>query len=422
MAYIHNIIVVGAGAAGLMASIWAGRSGANVLLLDGARSLGAKILVSGGGRCNVTHDIVHEKDYCGSTPPAIRKVLQHFTVEQTISFFAELGVSLKHETTGKLFPISDSARTVLDALLNAAHAANVVLKHPVRVDTIHKTVEGFRLVGKNCDLKARRIILATGGKSLPKSGSDGHGFTLATSFGHSLTPHIFPALVALTLADRHFLRALSGVTTDVVLEVRSATGRRLARRKGALLCTHFGISGPATMDISRHWQHAQIDDAQTQLVVNWLPEETVESLDDALKSLNSTSTFRYVSTRLPSRLAQALCENSGIDTTTRENALSRHTRRELVRTLLEMPLPVTGTRGWNHAEVTAGGIPLDELHLNTMESRRCSGLYLCGEMLDVDGYIGGYNFQWAWASGYLAGCAAARSLTAESFTAKGAPT
>ncbi len=403
------LVVVGAGAAGLMAAITAGRAGQPAVVLEGASHLGAKILVSGGGRCNVTHDVVDERSYAGSTAPAIRRVLRRFDVARTVAFFRDLGVDLKREETGKLFPVSDSSRTVLDALLRAAREAGTDLRHPWRVERV-MCLEGggFRLEGAQGIIEAERLVLATGGKALPRSGSDGAGLEMARGLGHVVTPRLVPALVGLTVAAGCFVRDLSGIAVPVRLEVRAGSGRRLARIEGSLLCTHFGISGPAAMDISRHWQLATLEDGGATLVVSWLPAHSDESLDAALRDLGGVSVLSCLARALPARLARALCEAAGVDGAVVGHTLRREDRRALVRTLLEMAVPVTGTRGWSHAEATAGGVPLSEVHLETLESRVVPGLYLCGEILDVDGRIGGFNFQWAWASGHVAGSAAAR--------------
>jgi predicted Rossmann fold flavoprotein len=405
--------VVGAGAAGLMAAIWAARSrpGPRVVALDGARILGAKILVSGGGRCNVTHQAVDESAFNGSTPAAIRKVLRRFDVARTAAFFRDLGVELKREETGKLFPTTDRARTVLEALLSAAREAGVSLRHPWRVEAIAREPGGFRLLADSgATLRAARVIIATGGRSLPKTGSDGGGYALAESLGHSLTPRVFPALVPLVVAEGHFVRALSGLSVPVVVEVRSSTGRRRADLAGSLLCTHFGLSGPAALDVSRHLADARLDDPGAHLAVRWAPEETPESLDATLRALGSATVGRHLAERLPDRLARALCAEAGVDPATAGHRLSRESRRALVTAVAEMRIPVTGDRGYAFAEVTAGGVPLRELHLDRMESRACPGLFVCGEICDVDGRIGGFNFQWAWASGYVAGVGAAAAV------------
>lgn len=441
-----DIAVVGAGAAGLFAAIWAGRAARaegkrrSIIALDSAKTLGAKVLVAGGGRCNVTHYEVTEQAYAGASRNAIKKVLRAFDVAQTTRFFREEGVELKREETGKLFPTSDDARDVLDALLRAAAGAGVTLAHPWRVESIEQRGDGlFEIVraasaSEGFDLPergsprqplagargsdepailARRAILATGGKALPRSGSDGHGYDIARSLGHTVTPRVFPALVPLILADGHFLRSLSGVALPATLEVRSSTGKRLVSFTNSLLLTHFGLSGPCALDISRYLTDARHDDSGASLLASFLPDESPESLDERLRALGPRTPLSFLRERMPERLARALVEHSQIDPTTTGATFSREARRALVAAALALPLPVAGDRGFTHAEVTAGGVPLSELHLDTMESRIRPGLHICGEICDVDGRIGGFNFQWAWASGYLAGRGAALGLASE---------
>jgi predicted Rossmann fold flavoprotein len=423
-----DVAIVGAGAAGIMAAIWTGRTARprgealSLVALDGARRLGAKILVAGGGRCNVTHHAVDESAYAGSTRQQIRRVLQRFDVPRTIEFFRELGVELKREETGKLFPVTDSARTVLDALLRAAGEAGSELRHPCRVEHVERASTGFVVNTDAGALRAGRIVLATGGQALPRSGSDGQGFALARGLGHSITPHIFPALVPLVLPREHFLCALSGVAADAIVELRSGTGRRLASFTGAVLCTHFGLSGPAILDISRYYTGAAIGARETgesppQLVLNWWgrsAEALEQHLIDSAQAAPRESIGRMLRQRLPERLARALCEHADLDAGMRLHALTREQRRAVIAAVCQLSVPVTGDRGFTHAEAAAGGVPLAELNLKTMESRITPGLYLCGEICDVDGRIGGFNFQWAWASGYVAGSAAGKaSLRAE---------
>ena len=404
-----DIVIVGAGAAGLMAAVQAGRGDpdARIVLVDGAKTIGAKILVAGGGRCNVTHFEVDGRAFAGGSRHAVSKVLKAFSVADTIAFFAERGVELKREDTGKLFPVTNRARTVLDGLLGAAREAGVALRHPFRVETVERDGEGFLLTSPAGSLRAARVVLATGGKSLPKSGSDGHGYAIARSLGHTLTPRIDQALVPLLLPEGHPWTKIPGLSAPMRLEVRSATGKRLHAFEGALLCTHFGVSGPVVLDISRYWIAAQAADPQVVLVADLLPETEAAVLDKALQDLRGASPLGVLAPPLPQRLAEAVVAQAGLDPTARRVDLTRASRRALVRRVKEHVLPVTGPRGWTWAEVTAGGVPLQEVHLDTMASRVCPGLFLCGEILDVDGRIGGFNFQWAWASGTVAGRALA---------------
>jgi predicted Rossmann fold flavoprotein len=400
-----DVAIVGAGAAGLMAAITAGRSapGRTIVALDGARTLGAKILIAGGGRCNVTHEVVTERDFAGSSPNAVRKVLRRFDVAATLAFFAELGVTLKREDTGKLFPTTDRARTVLDALVGAARAAGVALRHPWRVETLDRADDGFVLGGPAGRLHARRVVLATGGRSVPTTGSDGHGYALAQRLGHTVTTRILPALVPLLVEPGHLVTRLAGLTVPATLTVERASGKRLVSCTGSTLCTHRGLSGPAVLDVSRHWLHARLDAPDARLVVSWLPGERVETVDRMLLELGAASPGRFLARRMPERLARALCAEAGVEPGAPGRSLTREQRRALATAVAAMMLPVTGDRGFTHAEATAGGVPLAELRLETMESRIVPGLHVCGELCDVDGRIGGFNFAWAWASGFVAG-------------------
>jgi predicted Rossmann fold flavoprotein len=412
-----HIAIIGAGAAGLMAATFAGRAlrergiHASVVALDGARTLGAKILVAGGGRCNVTHHEVDEKQYAGSTAPAIKNILRRFDVPQTIAFFRDQGVELKQEDTGKLFPVTDDARTVLDALLRAAADAGVRIIHPYRIAAVTRPASGGFLLhraditgSREESIRAGAVILATGGKSLPKSGSDGIGHAIARSLGHSITPRVFPSLVPLVVdGARHALKDLSGIAVPATVEVRAGTGKPLKRFTNSILITHFGYSGPGILDISRYYLDARADDPRTAFILNWIPAMTVEALDATLTTLGKVSPGRFLAERLPERLAKALCAIAGVDPSASAHTLTRDVRKRLAQTVCAMDVPIAADRGWNYAEVTAGGVPLAELNIKTMESRICPGLFLCGEICDVDGRIGGFNFQWAWASGHVAG-------------------
>lgn len=400
-----DVAIVGAGAAGLMTAVWAGRThpGQQVVVVDGAAKLGAKILVAGGGRCNVTHYEVDASAFAGSSPNAIKKVLRRFDVAKTRAFFSERGVDLKQEDTGKLFPVTDSAKSVLAALLSAAKDAGVVIRHPYRVERVARTNQGFIVEAPQGAIQAKKVVLATGGLSLPKSGSDGHGHQIARSLGHTITQPVLPSLVPLTLPQNHFLTALSGITLPATFDVLSGTGKRLKTFSNSTLLTHFGLSGPSVLDVSRYYLMAARADANTTLTVNWAVTETSETFEQMLIDLGTRSQgpslLSLLKRFVPDRLARTLLSEAGID----GDELTREKRKQLVELTTRFPLPITGNRGYKYAEVTAGGVPLSELDLKTMESRVCPGLHIVGELCDVDGRIGGFNFQWAWSSGYVAG-------------------
>ena len=414
-----DVVIVGAGAAGLMAGIHAARvlgDSGRVIGLDGARRIGMKILVAGGGRCNVTHHQVRPEDYAGSSQPAIRKVLGRFPVKRTVEFFEELGVELKQESTGKLFPVTDRAKTVLGALLDAWRDAGAELRFPRRVESIDFLSPGFHIRGEGTDLIADRVILTPGGKALPKSGSDGSGYQLARSLGHTITDAVHPALVPLVLRGGSELRDLSGIAAEVGMEVRDGRGRRIAGYAAPLLCTHFGVSGPVVLDASRHLLAARLaGDAEAHVIVDWLPDDDRAAFEATLLGSKGGQTIAgLLRGKLPERMVLTLSMVAGLQASDRVRGLSREARGRLLTTLFEHRIPVEGDRGYTHAEATAGGVPLSEVRLDTMESRKIPGLHLAGEILDVDGRVGGFNFQWAWASGHLAGTAAAKAGTPQS--------
>jgi predicted Rossmann fold flavoprotein len=398
------IAIVGAGAAGLATAIFAARRGAKgpIVLFDGAPRPGAKILVSGGSRCNVTNATVTEADFSGGPPHLLRRVLRAYGVEQTVAFFREIGVALHEEEQGKLFPDANRSRFVLQALLDETARRGVVLRAAERVEAIDAADGGFILRTSRDQPTASRVVLATGGLSLPKSGSDGHGLRIAEALGHSIVPTT-PALVPLVLAGS-FHVPLSGVAQEVEIAVR-ASGRPSVRRKGSLLWTHFGVSGPAVLDVSRAWLRADLEGGSPALEVNLLPGGDFAGVERELIRLGSetprTGVARALARRLPQAVAQAVAEDAGCGEATL-GRLTREERRSLVRGIVERRLPVAGSRGYSFAEATAGGVPLAEVDTATMQSKRQAGLHLVGEMLDVDGRIGGFNFQWAWSSAWVA--------------------
>jgi len=415
------VVIVGGGAAGLATAIFAKRLNPSVAVtvLESARKPGAKILVSGGGRCNVTNRIVTEADFEGGNPIVIRRVLRAFPASETVAFFQSLGVPLHEEAGGKLFPDSNRARDVLEALLREADARGVRLIAGQHVLGVAKADDAFRVTTSEGDIAAESLVLATGGRSLPKTGSDGAGFVFATSLGHSLVPTT-PALVPLVLAeDSHegaggntepMHRRLSGVSHDAELTVR-VDGRVLRRLRGSLLWTHVGVSGPVALDVSRHWARARLEGRTVLVTMSVCPGRTFDDVEQRLAALRKgqpkATLLSVLSTIVPASLGAILIERTHLDGALPLAHLARDDRRRLVHALTEWPLPIVDTRGYQYAEATAGGVPLTEIVASTMASKVCRGLYLVGEMLDVDGRLGGFNFQWAWSSGYVAGRALA---------------
>ncbi len=415
-----DIAVVGAGAAGLVTAIWAGRTAhakhapLDIFLFDTRTKIGAKILMSGGTRCNVTNQDVKPSDFHGGPSHFIKHVFEAFTPQEAIQFFKEMGVELVLEPTGKYFPVTHSAQTVLDALVQEAERVGVRLKTGMRITEARKKENLFYLKSENGDppILARKLILTTGGLSYPTTGSDGTGYGIAKSLGHTVTS-TFPALTPL-LTDNQDWKALSGVSLEAKLSFFKH-GRKECDYSGAFLFTHFGFSGPAALDISRHFASAKREE-NPQIVANFLPKHREESLKAAFQSTQKKNPNKFVKNVLtdefflPDRFAETLLQKIGINGNEPIAKCSSENRKRLIRLLLNFPLEITGVFGYKKAEVTAGGVNLKEIKVATLESKLIDGLYFAGEIMDVDGRIGGFNFQWAWSTGAVAGRSAAQSL------------
>jgi hypothetical protein len=379
---------------------------------------GAKILVSGGSRCNVTNTVVTERDYWGGRRTIVRRILRAFPVADTVAFFEARGLALREEEDGKLFPASNRSRDVLEVLLRAADDARVALHASARVEAVTRDGSSFRLRTSRGSVVARFVVLATGGLSLPKTGSDGGGYEIARTLGHTIVAPT-PALAPLVMADdgpAAIHRDLAGVSHDVELAIwiDGAVGLTLT---GALLWTHFGISGPVVLNASRHWARATLERRAVRLTVSFYPGRSFERVDEQwierARRRPTSSVRSTLASEVPAAVADAVLTSLSIDAGQALATLSRDDRRRLVHALVGWPLVVRDTRGYNYAEVTAGGVDLTEIDPATMESRTSPGLFLVGEILDVDGRLGGFNFQWAWATGKLAGTAVTLAVSAQ---------
>lgn len=436
----HGVIVVGAGAAGIFAALAArgaldgkGRlsppppGAPRVLLLDSKEKVGRKILISGGGRCNVTHETVTERDFATGSPHVVRGLLAGFPVAAVRAFFESRGVPLFVEPAGKVFPSAGGAKAVLAALLGAIDASGVETAFGCEVGAVERDGALWRVAGR----AAPRVVVATGGRSVPATGSTGFGFGLASSLGHRLVEPV-PALGGLHGAPPP---GLSGVTVPAILTVADGAGRVLGRSAGSLLFTHRGVSGPAALDASLPvaaclregrpfavradlWTLA--DPAGPWGPYLALPRPPGACLPrspapaeppvvDAFLLAAARSTPRaalgtVLGERIPRRLVEALAPAAG----TPLSGLAREARRAAAAAVTGLDLRIRGTDGFDRAEVTAGGVPLGELDRRTLESRRAPGIHFCGEVCDATGRLGGFNFQWAWSSGFAAGRGAAR--------------
>ncbi len=400
------VVIVGAGAAGLMAAIAAAQSGVRVVLLEGTRDGGRKILISGGGRCNVLPAALDPGRFVTeSSAHTLRRLLLSFPLEEQRAFFErDLKIPLAlEEESGKLFPSSNRARDVRDGLVNHAKRHGVLVSFGSRLTNLGQISGGWRLqTAGNGPLDARAVVLATGGLSVPNTGSDGVGLELARALGHSMFSP-YPALTPLT-GDSAPHRELAGVSLHVSL---SSPGNRF-QTTGGFLFTHRGYSGPAVLDISHLAARARLrGEPLPRITASWC-DLGQEEWNGMLQQRTAATVGSVVRRQLPVRLAEGLLAEAGLEPTHPVSQLARDARRRLVDLLVRYELPWSGDEGYRKAEVTGGGVALSEVHPVTLESRRCPGLYLCGEMLDAFGPIGGHNFAWAWATGRTAGIAAAR--------------
>ena len=398
-----SICVVGAGAAGLVAAIFAARVGATVQVIERTPDGGKKILISGGGRCNVLpSSLATERFVTDSSAQLMRRLLRSWPLAQQRAFFEDdLQIRLAvEEESGKVFPVSNRARDVRDALVQHARALNVRFDFNVALCGLERVNDAWTVQTSAGPMAAACVVLATGGLSVPATGSDGTGLRIAGSLGHRINA-VYPALTPV-VADPAVHADLSGVSLPV--RVRARSSERSAEATGGFLFTHRGYSGPAVLDIS----HVATRDRSAALRVQWT-EDSAEQWNGRL-TRHGVAVNTVLASRVPQRLAARLMHEAGVASDRRTTDLRRDERVALIQRLTSYELPWTGDEGFRKAEVTGGGIALDDVNPQTLESRRHRGLFLCGEMLDAFGPIGGHNFAWAWATGRLAGLGAANAF------------
>ncbi len=403
-----DVIVVGAGAAGLLAATRAAERGRKTLLIEKNRRPGVKILMSGGTRCNLTQatDARGIVAAFGSQGKFLYSALAALGPRDLVDLVEAEGVPTKTEPTGKIFPVSDKAADVLAALVRRLERSGSALAAGEGVNAIEREEGRFQIATARRTLTASATVVTTGGCSYPGCGTTGDGYGWAAKFGHTVIP-ARPALVPIE-TDLAWVRNLSGITVgDVaVTVVPRGSDEALASRRGSFLFTHFGLSGPAVLDVSRAIT-AHPEPATLDLVCDFLPGQSDAAFDEMLRqeaqAAGKKSITAILPPELPRRLIDALLAVSEVAGDLRCAEFGKSARVRLMRAFKHCPIPVTGTLGFKKAEVTAGGIALTEVDSRSMESRLVPGLYLAGEVLDLDGPIGGYNFQAAFSTGWLAG-------------------
>ena len=400
-----DLLVLGAGPAGLMAAAFAARSGARTLVLGKGPRTGVKILVSGGGHCNLTHDcsVRAMVTAFGHAGAFLEPSLKAFSPRALRRHFERLGVATCVGEEGKVWPVSRRARDVRDALEADALGAGARIRLRSPVQSVIRGKTGFEVESLRERFRCQCLLIATGGLSYPKTGTSGDGYALAGALGHGLVEPV-PGLVPLVV-EAKWVRGLAGITLPDVRLRFPGDGEEDEGARGPLLFTHMGFSGPVALDLGgRIARHR----GRILLGIDWRPDVTPESLDQCLRfrSASGNRTVKRQITRwVPERLAAALLDLAGIPPARPSSNLRQEERRALVHVLKATRVEVAGTRGFSRAEVTAGGIPLPEVDSETLASRRVPGLYLAGEVLDYDGPVGGYNLQAAFSTGKAAGLA-----------------
>ena len=391
----YDAVVIGAGAAGLMCAITAGQRGLRVLVLDHANKVGKKILMSGGGRCNFTNTGTTPANYLSANPHFCKSALARYTSSHFIELVERHGIKYHEKELGQLF-CDESSKLIVKMLLDECAAAGVEVRTHCDIEqVIHGDGGDFRLRTSQGNFTAAALVVASGGLSIPSMGASGFGYALAKQFGHAVLP-TRAGLVPLTLTGKHAerLQELAGVSLPVEARCNGTSFRNF------LLVTHRGISGPSILQISSYWQPG--DDLRLDL----LPGIGIEALLREWQSSRRDAELKtLLGEILPKRFAQRLCEHWIASKPLRQ--YNAPELRGIAELLASWPLVASGTEGYRTAEVTLGGVDTDGLSSSTMMSRHVPGLYFIGEVVDVTGWLGGYNFQWAWASGHAAGMAIA---------------
>ncbi|GLI10812.1 hypothetical protein YDYSG_68480 [Paenibacillus tyrfis] len=416
----YDVIVIGGGPSGLMACIAASRQGARVALVDKGDKLGRKLGISGGGRCNVTNakEIDEIIKHIPGNGRFLHSALAHFGNREIIAFFENLGIRLKEEDNGRMFPVTDKAKTVVDALVGQVRKQGVDIKVNRSVERVlyqDGRTAGIRLrTGET--IAGKCVVIASGGKSVPHTGSTGDGYAWAEDAGHTITP-LFPTEVPLTSGEPFIKsRELQGLSLrDVELSVLNAKGKKIISHQGDMLFTHFGLSGPIALRCSQFVVKERQKTAEKQVLttIDLYPHKSVQEIYDETIALAKSEPKKAVKNVLKGyvseRLVPLLLQQAGLDEQTTYDNIPKQPWMELSKLIKAFPVQVNGTLSIEEAFVTGGGVNLKELDPRTMGSKLMEGLFFCGEILDIHGYTGGYNITAAFATGYTAGTFAAQA-------------
>lgn len=402
-----EIAVIGGGASGLMAAITAKKSGKEVIILERKDRILKKVLITGNGRCNITNVNANISNYFGKNISSVENILNRFTPQDTMDFFNELGIVCNEENRGKVYPLSGQASSVVDALRFEAEKLGIKIETEFYVRKIEKDGFKFRIYSEDRKkIEAGRVILAAGGQSYPELGSNGSGFELAKELGHSVT-RLSPSIVQLK-TEKHQVKGLQGIKTDVAVTAYG-DNKKICTYNGELLFTDYGISGNVVFNISFVMPLYKNVEFEIDFMEKFDYNELYEILKERKRILSHLTMENYFNGMINKKLGQFLSKVSGIEKLSKPvKDLNDSDIRKLCTVLKKYRVKILETTGFKNAQVTAGGVLLDEVNIETLESKIVKGLYFSGEVLDVYGECGGFNLQWAWASGYIAGENAAK--------------
>lgn len=402
-----EIAVIGGGASGLMAAITAKKSGKEVIILERKDRILKKVLITGNGRCNITNVNANISNYFGKNISSVENILNRFTPQDTMDFFNELGIVCNEENRGKVYPLSGQASSVVDALRFEAEKLGIKIETEFYVRKIEKDGFKFKIYSEDKKkIEAGRVILAAGGQSYPELGSNGSGFELAKELGHSVTK-LSPSIVQLK-TEKNQVKGLQGIKTDVAVTAYG-DNKKICTYDGELLFTDYGISGNVVFNISFVMPLYKNVEFEIDFMEKFDYNELYEMLKKRKRILSHLTMENYFNGMINKKLGQFLSKVSGIEKLSKPvKDLNDSDIRKLCTALKKYRVKILETTGFKNAQVTAGGVSLDEVNTETLESKIVKGLYFSGEVLDVYGECGGFNLQWAWASGYIAGENAAK--------------
>ena len=397
-----EIAVIGGGASGLMAAITAKKSGKEVIILERKDRILKKVLITGNGRCNITNVNANISNYFGKDISSVENILNRFTPQDTMDFFNELGIVCNEENRGKVYPLSGQASSVVDALRFEAEKLGIKIETEFYVRKIEKDGFKFRIYSEDRKkIEAGRVIIAAGGQSYPELGSNGSGFELAKELGHSVTK-LSPSIVQLK-TEKNQVKGLQGIKTDVAVTAYG-DNKKICTYDGELLFTDYGISGNVVFNISFVMPLYKNVEFEIDFMEKFDYNELYEMLKERKKIMSHLTMENYFNGMINKKLGQFLSKVSGIEKLSKPvKDLNDSDIRKLCTVLKKYRVKILETTGFKNAQVTAGGVSLDEVNTETLESKIVKGLYFSGEVLDVYGECGGFNLQWAWASGHIAG-------------------